>query len=193
MLKRNEAPSFASVAHKIGEPRLERVLEKLADHIRTDIHNAKFTPLRSEVRSNVKQLKADAQQFEKSLNRIDLFQQLHLTFHDTHNVRQAIRNVIKWCDQGLSIVSGKAGRRKQPGRAICAMIVIEAWTWSKGKAPGANNPKVHAICDEYWLACGNQSLGDPRNWQTSMADVLASHSHLRHVIRDEIRAHEIAP
>jgi hypothetical protein len=189
MPKPNEASSFASVAHKIGEPRLERALRGLASQVHNDIHNANFVVPRSEVRKAVNDLKANAQGFNKALDRMGLFHLFHLPLHDFRNARKATQNVIKWCDQGLSMVSGKGGTRKQPGRAMCALIVIEAWTLTKGKAPGANNHTVLAICDEYWRACENKPIGkygDPRNWRTSMADALASRDRLRHLIRDEI-------
>ena len=185
MLKRNEAPSFARVAHKIGEPRLVRVLEQLARHVQTDIHNAKFVRKRSEIRSSLKKLKADARRFYRTMERVRTFE---LPFYDLRNIRRETRNVIEWCDRSLQVVSDKAGVGKKPGRATCAMIVIEAWAFVHGKTPGANNHTVHAICDEYWLACGYASIGDPRNWRTSMADALASRSRLRNFIRDEIGA-----
>jgi hypothetical protein len=187
MLERNEAASFASVAHSVGEPQLERVLAQLARNVRIDIHNAKFVRKRSEIRRSVKKLKADARRFYNAMERIPL---VELPFHDLRNVRRETRDLIGWCDRSLRVVSDKAGVGKKPGRATCAMIIIEAWAFVHGKTPRANNHTVHAICDEYWRACGNQSLRDPRNWRTSMADALASHSRLRHVIRDEIRGME---
>jgi hypothetical protein len=185
MLKRNEAPSFANVAHKIGEPRLVRVLEQLARHVQTDIHNAKFVRKRSEIRSSLKKLKADARRFYRTMERVNAFE---LLFQDLRNVTRETRNVIEWCDRSLRVVSDKGGVGKKPGRATCAMIVIEAWAFVHRKTPGANNHTVHAICDEYWLARGYTSIGDPRNWRTSMADALASRSRLRNFIRDEIGA-----
>jgi hypothetical protein len=183
MLKRTDTPSFASVARKIGEPRLERVLAQLGDRVRTDIHNAKFVRKRSEIRSSVKKLKADARRFYRTMERVSIFE---LPLHDLRNVRRETRNVIEWCDRSLRVVSDKGGVGKKPGRATCAMIVVEAWAFIHGKTPGANNHTVHAICDDYWLACGYQSLGDPRNWRTSMADALASRSGSRQVIRNDI-------
>jgi hypothetical protein len=162
MLKRDESPSFASVAHRIGEPRLERMLAELARHVRTDIHNAKFVRKRSEIRSSVKKLKADARRFYNAMERVCTFQ---LPFHDLRIVRRETRDLIDWCS--LRVVSAKAGVGKKPGRATCAMIVIEAWAFVHGKTPRANNHTVHAVCDEYWLACGYKPVGDPRNWRTS--------------------------
>ena len=167
MLKRNEAPSFARVAHKIGEPRLVRVLEQLARNVQTDIHNAKFVRKRSEIRSSVKKLKADARRFYRTMERVILFE---LPFHDLRNVRRETRNVIEWCDRNLRVVSDKGGVGKKPGRATCAIIVIEAWAFIRGKTPGANNHTVHSICDEYWRACGCASVGDPRI-RDNLADI----------------------
>ena len=189
MLKRNDAPSFASVAREIGEPRLELVLAQLARRVRIDIHNSKFVRKRSEIRSSVKKLKADARRFCRTMERVRTFE---LPFHDLRNVRRETCNVIEWCDRSLRVVSDKGGVGKKPGRATCAMIVIETWAFVRGKTPGANNHTVHAICDEYWLACGCASIGDPRNWRTSMADALKERNGLR-LIRDEIRGMEMVP
>src|SRR5215469_7857475 len=79
MLKRNDAPSFASVAREIGEPRLELVLAQLARRVRIDIHNSKFVRKRSEIRSSVKKLKADARRFCRTMERVRTFE---LPFHD---------------------------------------------------------------------------------------------------------------
>jgi hypothetical protein len=189
MLMRNDPPSFASVAREIGEQRLEPGLAQLACHVQTDIHNAKFVRKRSEIRSSVKKLKADARRFYKAMERVRTFE---LPIHDLRNVRRETRNVIDWCDRSLRVVSAKAGVGKKPGRATCAMIVIEAWAFVHGKTPGANNPKVQEVCDEYWCACGYESVGGPRNWRTSMADALKERNGLR-LIRDEIRGMEMVP
>jgi hypothetical protein len=166
------------------------VLEKLAVNIQNDIHNAKFVSLRSEVRSDVKQLKTNAERFEKALNRISKrLSDLPLSSLELlPYARQSIHNVIEWCDESLSIISHKGGVRKQPGRTTCAMIVIEAWTFIKGKAPRANNPKVQEICDEYWRACGCQPIGggDPGNWRRTMAEALQRHGRLRDLISNQI-------
>lgn len=186
----DQAPSFESVARKIGEPRLERVLKQLADEVRTEIHNANFVSLRSEVRSDVKQLKTNAARFEKALNRISK-RLLDLPISSLELLpyaRQSIRNVIEWCDESLSIISDKGGVRKQPGRITCAMIVIDAWTFINGKAPRANNPKVQKICDEYWRACGCPPIGggEPGNWRRAVAEALRHRSRRRDLIRNQI-------
>jgi hypothetical protein len=189
VLKPTDTPSFASVAHKIGEPRLEPVLAQLARHVQIDIHNAKFVRKRSEIRRSVEKLKADARRFYNTMERVCTFQ---LPFHDLRNVRRETRDLIDWCGRSLRVVSARAGVGKKPGRATCAMIVIEAWAFVHGKTPRANNHTVHAVCNEYWLACGYKPVGDPRNWCTSMADALKERSGLRHSIRDEV-GHGIAP
>jgi hypothetical protein len=66
----DEAPSFASVADKIGDRRLEKMFQHLAPNIKTEINNAKFVPLRAEVRNDVKRLKAETKRFETALNRV---------------------------------------------------------------------------------------------------------------------------
>src|SRR5437899_416652 len=53
----DEATSFASVARKIGNGRLEKALRELASQVEIEIRNAKSRPLRAEVRNDVKRLK----------------------------------------------------------------------------------------------------------------------------------------
>jgi hypothetical protein len=165
------------------------VLEKLAGRVETDIHNASFVSLRSDVRNYLKELRKQAERFDKALSRIFKYYH-HLPvkeFTDLPDVRQPVKALMEFCDNSLSVVSDKGGREKEPGRIICAMIVIEAWSFAKGKAPCANNHTVHTICDEYWRACGYQSLGDPRNWRTSMVDALRNDSGERRLVQNEIQ------
>jgi len=191
----DQAPSFASVAGKIGEPRLERALEELADGIRREVNFARFISLRSDVRKDVKQLRADAERLGKTLSRLSKERLLDLPFDrelELPHTRQSIRNLVEWCDKSLSVISSKGGVRRQSGRTTCAMIVIEAWTYAKGEAPRANNQKVHEICDDYWRVCGYQSIGEPRNWRRSMDDALRQ-DRLRRHYQDQIQRHTIAP
>jgi hypothetical protein len=98
MLNPDQRPSFADVARLIGEPRLEPVLKELAEHIHTDIHNAGFKPRRSKVRNATKKLKAEAQRFQKALDRMPVF--LELPWPDFSKARLATQGVVDWCDQG---------------------------------------------------------------------------------------------
>ena len=191
----DQSPSFASIARKIGEPRLEWALEELADHLRRDISNASLVPLRRDVRNDVKQLKAGAARLDKTLTRLAEKRLLDLPFPrelELPRTQQSIGNLVEWCDKSLSVMSVKGGVRKQSGRTTCAIIVIEAWTHAKGKAPRANNQKVHEICDEYWRACGCPSIGEPRNWRRSMDEALRQ-DRLRRHYQDQIQRHTIAP
>ena len=52
--------SFATVARKIGNSRLEKVLAQLAANIATEVHSAERIPKRSEVRDSLKLLKGEA-------------------------------------------------------------------------------------------------------------------------------------
>ena len=190
----DQAPSFASVARRLGEPQLELTLEELADHVRREINFARFISLRSGVRKDVKQLRTDAERLGKTLSRLSKERLLDLPFPrelELSRTRQSTHNLVEWCDKSLSVMSVKGGVRKQSGRTTCAIIVIEAWTHAKGKAPRANNQKVHEICDEYWRACGCQSIGEPRNWRRSMDEALRHR--LRRHYQDQIQRHTIAP
>ena len=190
----DQAPSFASVAGKIGKPRLQLALEQLAEDVRRQISNASFVPLRSDVRKDVKQLRADAERLGKTLSRLSKERLLDLPFPRELELfpRQSIRSLVEWCDKSLSVISAKGGAPKHPGRTTCAMIVIEAWTYAKGKEPRANNQKVHEICDEYWRACGNASLGELRNWRRSVIEALR-HDRLRRHYKDQIQRHTTGP
>ena len=190
----DQAPSFASVAREIGKPRLQLALEELADDVRREINFASFVPLRSDLRKDVNQLRTDAERLGKTLNRLSKERPLDLPFFrelDLPHARQSIRKLIEWSDKSLSVISAKGGAPKHPGRTTCAMIVIEAWTYAKGKEPRANNQKVHEICDEYWRACGCQSIGEPRNWRRSMDEALRHR--LRRHYQDQIQRHTTGP
>ena len=58
---------FATVARKIGNPRLEKALAQLAANIATEAPGAERISKRSEVRDSLKLLKGEARRFEKAL------------------------------------------------------------------------------------------------------------------------------
>jgi hypothetical protein len=139
-------------------------------------------------------LRADAERLGKTLSRLSDERLLDLPFPrllKLFRTQQSVRNLVEWCDKSLPVISAKGGAPKHPGRTTCAMIVIEAWTYAKGKAPRANNQKVHEICDEYWRACGYASIGEPRNWRRSMDEALRHR--LRCHYQDQIQRHTTGP
>src|SRR5262249_12250137 len=169
----DEAPSFASVADKIGNRALEKVLRQLASEVRKEIRIAKSTPLRAEVRSDVKRLKAEAKRFETALSRVPL---LELPVSDIERLPQAqqtTHGIIELCDTMLSMHSAKGGVAKKPGRVTCATIVIEAWACVRGDLSGGNNKNVQQVCDDYWRACGYGTIGqgDPSHWRRTVTKV----------------------
>ena len=184
--------TFASVARKIGNPRLEKVLAQLAANVEADVPNAKSVSRRVDLRGDVGSLKKQAEGFERALSRISKgFRLLDLPLEANEslpNARKTIRDVAVFCDRALSMISGKAGRSK-PGRETCALIVIEAWSFVHGKPPGANNTKAQEACDDYWRAYGGPPIGkdDSGNWRRTLKHALAVRSALRRYIRDEIR------
>src|SRR6516164_2289497 len=122
----DQTPSFASVACRLGEPQLERALEELADNVRNEISNANLVPLRSDVRDDLNQLKADAERLGKTLTRLFEEPLLDLPFPrllKSSRTRQSIHNLVEWCDKSLSVISVKGGAPKHPGRTTCAIIV----------------------------------------------------------------------
>ena len=188
----DKAPSFASVADKIGNRALEKVLRQLASDVKKEIRIAKSTPLRAQVRNDVKRLRAETRRFDTALKRIPL---MELPFSDIEclpQARQTIDDIKTLCDTMLSMHSAKGGARKKPGRVTCATIVIEAWACVRGDLPGGNNKDVQQVCDDYWRACGYETLGqgDPGNWRRTVTEALSKKSamrrYIRHVISDEI-------
>jgi hypothetical protein len=180
---------FATVARKIGNPRLERVLAQLAANIATEVPGAERIPKRSEVRDNLKLLKGEARRFEKALSKISLLDISFSAIKCLRVARKITRDVSDVCDKTLSNISLKRGMPKRPGRITCALIVIEAWDFARGGPPGANNPKAQKACEDYWRAYGGPPIGkgEPGSWRKTMKDALADRSALRRYIRDEIR------
>ena len=181
--------TFASVARKIGNPRLEKVLAQLAANVETDVHNAKHTPKRSDVRDNLKLLKGEAKRFEKALSKISMLDVPLGAIKSLGSARKSTRDVSALCDNALSNITVKRGAPKRPGRVTCALIVIEAWTFTHGRPPGANNAKAQEACEDYWRAYGGPPIGkgDPGNWRRTIKSALADRRALRRYIRDEIR------
>jgi len=181
----DEAPSFASVADKIGNRGLEKALRQLASEVGKEIRSAKSTPLRAQVRNDMKRLKAETKRFETALNCIPLMELPMSDIDCLPQARQTIHNIIELCDTTLSMHSAKGGVRKKPGRVTCAMIVIEAWACVRGDLPGGNNKDVQEICDDYWRACGCGTIGqgDPSNWRRTVIEALSKQSQMRRYIR----------
>jgi hypothetical protein len=168
---------FASVARIIanGKPTgwLEKALQELAPNVVTDIGNAKRTPLRSEIRANVKVLKEAAKRFESALNRVSLLDLPAVESKYLPEAHNAARSIISLCDKALSITPGKAGALKEPGRTICAMIIIEAWALARrGRAPSKNDLTAQGACDYYWRACEGPptNKGENIDWSRAIAE-----------------------
>jgi hypothetical protein len=185
----DDVPSFASVAQRIGNCRLEKALRHLSAQIEIEIHNAEFVPLRGDVRADVKRLKEQAQRFERALDCVSqrVMDLPVLEIDCLSKARQAMLSVVALCDKSLSIISGKGGALKKPGRVTCALIVIEAWTFVNGRTPGHNNDAAQEVCDEYWRACGGKREGDPSKWYRHMTAALKSKGRWRDYIREKIR------
>jgi hypothetical protein len=180
---------FAVIANKLGDGRLEKVFRELAFHINTDIRNAKSVPLRLEIRSDFRELKAEVKRFEVAISRAGKHL-LELTSTEIEYLRAARQTVDRlngMCDRVLSDISDKGGRNKEPGRVICAVIVIESYKFTKGRFPGANNKRLQQVCDDYWVASGQETLGDLGNWRRSLIAALALNNALRREVRDQVR------
>src|SRR5262249_14174740 len=110
-----------------------------------------------------------------------------------------VRTAIDFCDRALKHIPAAAGRnraRRRAGptaRAICAIIIAEAWTTVHGQPARSHNERIGEICMTYWLACGGPPIGKaskgggPNNWRRSVKQALSDKSALRQYIRDELR------
>ena len=188
MGKMEPRPTFASVALKIGDQRLEKTLERLADAVRTEIKNATFGAKRAVVRKNVERLKAETRRFEITLNRVSkhlLDLPSSVDWKSLSVARKAGRGIERFCEEALKL-SKKGARPKEPGLVTCASIVIETWAIAhKGTPPGHNNEKAQQACEDYWRACGGLREGDAGRWSRHM--IAARASRLRSQLRDAIR------
>jgi hypothetical protein len=191
----DDASRFDDVARMIGDPRLAIALQALARNVRAEINNAEFAPLPSDVRDALGQLKTTAAAFQDALRRVDKYW-LEMPFegHPDDPCRQVARDitpkVIAFCDRALAITDVKRGARKHPGRVTCALIVIEAWAYVRGRPPGHNNEDAEAACDAYWRAAGCQPIGkgdDIGNWTRSLSAARKIGGRRRNYIRNEIR------
>jgi len=120
------------------------------------------------VRKHLKSVKDGIRRFEATLNAADNgWAELSYPIdYDTRAVRDALAKLGEVCDRGLAEVP-KGGHPSEPGRLICAIVVVEAWTKVHGQQPSAASRQPQQRCDDYWRACGYPSLGYPRNWERS--------------------------
>jgi hypothetical protein len=183
-------PSFASIALKIGDPRLETALRELSEHwIKREVNNARFVPRRSEVRAVVSKLKNKTRGFEIALNRVSgrLLLELPATADTSFlAAREAIQAIYLLCEDTLSIIPTKGGAPKKPGAVTCAMIVIEAWASVRGGTPGHNNETAQEVCADYWRASGGNQGDGVYAWSRHIATASRSRSKWRRIFRDEI-------
>jgi hypothetical protein len=183
------AMRFAEVAETIGNSRLEKPLRRLAENVKIEVYEA--TPPLAEVKRGVERVKADARRFEAALRRVSA---LDLTFGAAEALLKLrglmadkiIPEVTTLSNKTLSRRSGKRGpkRKPNPSKLTCALIVIEAWTFAKGKAPSANNERAQEACEAYWRACTG---GPSVNWQRILKSARIDQSRWRSYVRGEIR------
>jgi hypothetical protein len=150
---------------------LEKALSELSVNVGRDIHNAEFISRPLDVRDHVEKLKKRAVQFEKALNKISKsLLDLHSNgVEDIPFAQDAARKMIALCDATLSVTDVKRGAPTEPGRVICALIVIEAWAAIHGKPPSANNQSAQEVCDKYWIVCGCKPIiSKLANWTHSI-------------------------
>jgi hypothetical protein len=181
--------TFGDVACQIAKGSrpiwLEEALKGLstivAERIRRD---AEFSePI--DVRDDVELLKKRAIDFKEALDNVSKRQRQL----DPENIeyipvaRNMADKMIDLCLDTLQITVVSRGRPSQPGRLICAVIVVELWAAVRGKAPSANNPKAQEACRGYWIACGCEPI--KTGWKRTID--AARLSPLRDWIRGEIR------
>jgi len=183
-----DVPTFADVAKLIGDPRLAEPLKELAWEIKTELHNASVMPqpLAAEIRNNLQQLRAATRRFQNALDQVSshlLELPPAVDTKDLSLAKDATSKVLVICDKALA-VHHKSGRRREPGKLTCALIVIEAWTFVIGEPPGHNNQDAQEACEAYWLACTGQPFA---TWQWPLKLARLNQSAWRRVIRDKIR------
>ena len=176
-------PTFADVAKMIGDARLAKPLEQLARQVDIEVHNTP-RPLAAEVGANFQRLRTATRRFEIALNQVSSqFLELPAAAFDAlPKAREAVSEILAMCKDASG--PGKPGRRRPPGKVTCALIVIEAWAFVKGKAPSANNQDAQEACETYWQACAGQRSA---NWQRTLKAARTVKSKWRQYIRDEIR------
>ena len=185
-------PTFADVADKIGARRLEKSLAQLAREIETEVHNAEFIPRHADVRRDIKSLNFETRRFEIALSRVST-RLLDLPVGADQTLlraREATRDISALCDKALSFIPVEPGRKRPPGKITCALVVIEAWDFVKGRAPSANNEHAQEACEVYWRACGGQPSA---NWQNTLKAARGVHNKWRQHIRNEIRGVQNSP
>jgi hypothetical protein len=179
-------PTFADVAKMIGDARLAKPLEQLARQVEIEVHNASFfpQPLAAEVGANFQRLRTATRRFEIALNQVSshLLELPGTAATALPKAREAVSEILAMCNDASA--PGKPGRRREPGKVTCALIVIEAWASVGGKAPSANNQDAQEACETYWQACGGQPSG---NWQRTLKAARVVQSNWRQYIRDKIR------
>ena len=180
--------AFADVAKLIGDLRLAVPLAELASEIKTELHNASVMPqpLAAEIRKNLEQLRSATRRFQNALDQVSshlLELPPAVDTKDLSLAKDATSKVLVICDKALA-VHHKSGRRREPGKLTCALIVIEAWTFVIGEPPGHNNEDAQEACEAYWLACTGQPFA---TWQWPLKLARLNQSAWRRVIRDKIR------
>jgi hypothetical protein len=172
---------FVCVAQAIGDERLAGVLRELGRDINTDISNADFVVRRADLRADLKGLLHSAKEFERARKRLSGMRLLDLPLGADRlllDAKRTVRDTIAFCDRALARISAKGGRPPKAGRTLCATIIIEAWTHTRGREPGDNSVALQEICDRYWIACGQTSLigqsGEPANWRRVIASARKS-------------------
>jgi hypothetical protein len=175
-------PTFADVAKMIGDARLAKPLEQLARQVEIEVHNT-TQPSAAEVRANFQRLRTATRRFEMALNQVSshLLDLPATAATALPNAREAVSEILAMCKEAAP---GKSGRRREPGKITCALIVIEAWAFVRGKGPSANNQDAQGACETYWQACGGQPS---RNWQRTLKAARVVRSNWRQYIHDEIR------
>jgi hypothetical protein len=79
------------------------------------------------------------------------------------------------------------GRKPQPGREICAAIMLESWRWLRSGTGGARTEPLQDACKAYWAACGCRAIGKDdlrENWRRPLEAALSTdHVWLRDLFR----------
>ncbi len=165
-------------------------------------------PGRAEVKARLGKLVASADLMQRELQDTTIIEFLQIedlgTVENLTNVIVALQDIRRRANfalssSALSTKSGKtkAGRSRalppkaSSPRAGCAAVILEAWAhFHDGTFPAASNPKLAAVADEYWRACGGVVEGwgnDPlKAWRPYFKEALKPSLT---EIRKELRRH----
>ena len=147
---KTDRPSFGEVARAIGDADWEPTLKHFSPSVRPPT-------------------KAEEDQFQRGVKRVleaagTLTTWLpiwaEVGMDEARAVLEALPKIVGY----LSAMERGNGRPVSLQRELCAAIIVEIWKLVHGEAR-YRSQKLYEVCNDYWLACGGQDIGDIDNWR----------------------------